>query len=311
MRIFFAGGTGVVGRRAVPALVGRGQEVTVVVRSPEKAAQVRSMGARPFEVSLFDPGRLEAAVDGHDAVVNLATSIPPFSRAFRASAWHLNDRIRREGSANLVRAALAAGVGRYVQESVAFLYRDGGDRWLDESAPTAATSITASSVDAEAEADGFASSGRTGVVLRFGSLYGPDSGHTLDAVRFARLGLGTTVGPRDSYISSVSTDDAAAAVVAAVTEGPSGTYNVVDDEPVTREDFDRVLATAVGRGKLHPPPALVVRLMGDKLDHVTRSQRVSNRALRATTGWRPVYASVHQGIPEVVSAAGVPHGRRR
>lgn len=310
MRIFFAGGTGVVGRRAVAALVGRGQEVTVVVRSPEKAALVRSMGAGPLEVSLFDPGRLEAAVDGHDAVVNLATSIPPFSRAFRASAWELNDRIRREGSANLVSAALAAGAGRYLQESVAFLYRDGGDRWLEESAPTAATSITASALDAEAEAGGFASGGRTAVVLRFGSLYGPDSGHTLDAVRFARLGLGTTVGHRDGYVSSVSTDDAAAAVVAAVTEAPSGTYNVVDDEPVTREEFDRVLAAAVGRSQLHPPPALVLRLMGDKLDHVTRSQRVSNRALRAATVWRPGHASVHQGIPEVVRTAEA-HGRRR
>lgn len=306
MKIFVAGGTGVVGRRAVPALVELGHDVTVLVRSPEKADEVRSMGATPVQASLFDYEELKAAVAGHDVVVNLATSIPPFSKASRARAWQLNDRIRREGSKNLVDAALATNASRYIQESVAFLYADGGDRWLDESAPTEANSITASSVDAEKEARRFADHGGTAVVLRFGSFYGPDSEHTLDAIKFARRGFGTTPGARNGYISSISTDDAAAAVVAAVTRAPSGSYNVVDDEPVTREEYDRVLAQAVGRKNLRPMPAFVVRLMGDKLDHVVRSQRVSNKALRDATGWRPRYSSVREGIPAAVRAARMP-----
>ena len=104
-------------------------------------------------------------------------------------------------------------------------------------------------------------------------------------------------------MASISTDDAGAAVVAAATEARSGTFNVVDDDPVTREELDRVLAAAVGRKKLRPMPAFLVRLMGDKPDHVVRSQRVSNKALRQATGWHPRYPSVREGIPAVVEAA--------
>lgn len=277
MKIFVAGGTGVVGRRTVPALVDGGHDVSVLVRSAEKASEVRSIGATPVQVSLFDGDRLMEAVAGHDVVVNLATSIPPFSKASRACAWKLNDRIRREGSKNLVDAAVATSAARYVQESIAFLYSDGGDGWLDESGSTRANSITASALDAEGEANRFASGGGTAIVLRFGSFYGPDSEHTLTAIRFARRGVGTTPGPRNAYLAAISIDDAGAAVVAATTEAPSGTYNVVDDEPVTRQEFDEILAAAVGRKKLRPMPTFVIKLMGDKLDHVVRSQRASNR----------------------------------
>ena len=302
MRIFVAGGTGVVGRRAVPALVAHGHEVTVVARSPEKAALVRELGATPVEVNLFDGEAIKAAVAGHDVVVNLATSIPPSSKAARKSAWSMNDRIRREGSRNLVDAALAAGASRYVQESIAFLYADAGEAWIAEDHPVKATSITASSLDAEAEARRFESSAGTAVILRFGSFYGADSGHTADVLRFARRGFGTTPGPRDAYLSSINTDDAASAVVAAATEAPSGIYNVVDDDPVTREELDRILARAVGREKLHAAPNVLVRLMGDKLDHVVRSQRVSNQALRTATRWEPRWPSVREGIPAVAVA---------
>lgn len=214
----------------------------------------------------------------------------------------MNDRLRQEGSRNLVDAGLAAGAGRYVQESVAFLYADGGDEWIGEDRRVRANSITSSSLDAEAEARRFGASGGIAVILRFGSFYGPDSEHTADVVKFARQGFGTTPGPRGAYLSSISTDDAAAAVVAAATEVPAGTYNVVDNDPVTREEFDGILARAVGRERLRPTPSFVVRLMGDKLDHVVRSQRVSNQALRTATSWRPRYASVREGIPAVVAA---------
>lgn len=302
MRIFVAGGTGVVGRRAVFALVAQRHELTVLVRSPAKAAEVRAMGAHPVEVSLFDYPRLEAAVRGHDVVVNLATSIPPFARAWRSSAWKANDRIRREGPRNLVNAALATGASRFVQESIAFLYADGADRWLDETAPIAPNSVTASSVDAEREAGRLAMEGTSAVVLRFGSFYGPDSAHTLEAIKFARRGIGTTPGARKSYLAPINTDDAAAGVVAAVIEAPPGTYNVVDDEPVTREEFDHALAAAVGREKLRPMPGVFVRLLGEKLDHAIRSQRVSNQALRDRTTWRPRYPSVRHGLPALLAA---------
>jgi nucleoside-diphosphate-sugar epimerase len=301
VRIFLAGGSGVVGRRALPQLVADGHEATVLVRSPEKAADLHRAGARTTSVSLFDPAALTAAVAGHDVVVNLATSIPPFSRAARSSAWKANDQIRTEGSANLVAAASEAGAGRYVQESVAFLYADAGTEWIFEDHPVRPSPITASAAVAESHARRLLADGAAVVVLRFGAFYGPDSSHTIAALRMARLGLGTTPGHRDAYLSSVSTDDAAAAVVAAIT-APPGTYNVVDDDPVTRQELDDVLARAVGRKRLRPMPQVAVRMLGAKLDHVTRSQRVGNRALRENTAWEPRHPSVRVGLPAVATA---------
>src|SRR5436190_11877964 len=117
MRVFVAGSTGVIGHRAVRALVAAGHQATAVVRSPAKAALARSLGATPVEVSIFDPDALRAAAEGHDAVCNLATHIPPLARAASQHAWAGNTRIRTEGSRNLVDAALAARASVYVQES--------------------------------------------------------------------------------------------------------------------------------------------------------------------------------------------------
>jgi 2-alkyl-3-oxoalkanoate reductase len=128
MKVFVAGATGVLGRRAVGQLVEAGHAVTGVARSEEKAALVRKWGVEPVEVDLFNLPAVTAAVDGHGVVINLATKIPSPSHAARRSAWAENDRIRSEASRNLVEAALAAGVGRFVQESIAFLYPDCGDR---------------------------------------------------------------------------------------------------------------------------------------------------------------------------------------
>jgi len=300
MKVFVAGGTGVLGRRVVPALVSRGHEVTAVVRSAEKAAAVRAAGATPVEVSLFDPQGLKEAVAGHDAVVNLATSIPPASKSTKAAAWEPNHRIRRAGSRNLVDAALDAGVGRYLQESITFLYADGGDRWLDEQAEVRPTPVTASALDAEANAARFGADGGIGIVLRFGGFYAADTAHTIDIVKLARRGIAAFPGDAGAYIASVHVDDAAAAVVAALEEAPSGTYNAVDDDPVTRGEFAALLASAVGRRKLRGMPSLMVRLLGDKLDHVARSQRVYNQALRTATSWRPTVPSVREGLPAVV-----------
>ena len=212
-------------------LLGLGHDVTVVARSKEKAALVASMGATPVVVSLFDPAGLGAAVAGHDAVVNLATHIPPLSKARRPEAWAENERIRTEGSTNLVDAALAAGVEVFVQESLAFYYPDSGEAWVDEDAPLVGGVIIAAVEAAEANARRFAESGGRGVVLRFGRFYDASSNYSRPQVRAATLGISGEVGAPDGYQPLIDVRDAAAAVALALS-APAGTYNVVDDGPV-------------------------------------------------------------------------------
>lgn len=294
MRIFVAGATGVVGRRAVDRLIEAGHDVTGVARSPAKAAQLHRQGATPVTVDLFDAAAVKEAVAGHDVVINLATHIPPMSQAALPRAWAENDRIRTEVSRNLVDAALAAGSDRYIQESISFLYEDAGDGWVTEASPLQVPAYARSTQVAEVEAARFAAAGGAGVVLRFALFYGPDSHGTLDLLRLAAHRLPPAPGAAASFISSLATDDAATAVVAALAV-PSGTYNVADDEPVTRGEFGRTVATALG---VRPPRqglSVMARAAGSKTELLMRSQRVANGTFREASGWVPAFPSVREG----------------
>jgi adhesin HecA-like repeat protein len=298
-RIFLAGATGVIGRKVVPLLLEAGHKVTGLARTPAKAAQLTAAGATPALVELFDPLTLPAAVEGHDVVVNLATHIPRMTRSGLPGAMRENDRIRTEGAANLARAAQLAGAQRYVQESLTFLYADGGDAWLDEEAAREVPAGFASSDAAEAQALGFTGEDRSGVVLRFALFHDADNHLTKDTVRFARRGLNAAPGEPDAYLSAIHVDDAARAVVA-VLDAPAGVYNVVDDEPLRRRDYAASLAAAVGRTRLRGAPRLLLRAGGARAAVLARSQRVSNRRLREATGWAPTFPSMRAAWPDIV-----------
>ncbi len=303
MRVFVAGATGVAGRRSVARLVAAGHEVTGIARSAEKAALLASLGARSVRVSLFDPDALRDVVAGHDAVVNLATKIPPVSKMAQMSAWAENERIRREASGHLVDAALAGGAAVFVQESLAFLYGEHGDEWVDASSTSWTPSTFSEAMKtAEANVTRFSERGGRGVVLRFGRFYAPDSDQTRALVQAARRGIAGDIGPGSSYAPMIDADDVASAVVAAL-EAPAGVYDIVDDEPLARSEQDRALAAAVGRRRLWRPPAWMKPKVAGAL---TASQRVSNRRFREATGWRPGSPSVREGFVKLANALGVP-----
>lgn len=309
MRVFISGATGVIGSRVIPLMLAGGHRVTAVARTSEKRTELERMGAVPVQVDLFDPASVRDAVAGYDLVLNLATHIPPNSRAFLPGAWSENDRIRRIGSANLVDAAIAGGVQRFIQESFAPIYSDCGDQWINESTPLQPTRYNRTVVDAEKAVERFIGTGRTGIVLRFALFYGPDSEYTLDMIRFVRRGLAPGFGAADGFVSSVSHDDAATAVVA-VTGARSGIYNVVDDNPVHRREFYDALAEALGVARPRLLPAWMAHFAGSLGETLSRSQRMSNLKLRTECAWMPKYSSVREGWRAVVEAlATVPRSR--
>jgi nucleoside-diphosphate-sugar epimerase len=299
MQVFVTGASGVVGRRAVPLLIQAGHTVTAVARNPGKASVLTSAGANVVQVDLFDQPALQRAVAGHEAIVNLATHIPSSRLAmFLPGAWAENDRIRRTGSANLVDAALAGGATRFIQESFAPVYPDRGEAWITEDCPIAPTRYNRTVADAERSAARFTESGRPGVVLRFAGFYGPDALQTLDMIRFVRKGFVPVPSPAKAFISSISHDDAAAAVVAAVT-APAGIYNASDNVPLTRREFFDALAEAIGAPPPKLAPAWLAPLFGSLGRLLARSERISNQKLRAL-GWAPRYASVREGFPATI-----------
>jgi nucleoside-diphosphate-sugar epimerase len=282
MKVFVAGATGVVGWRAVRELVAAGHDVTGIARSQEKAASLTSLGATPARVDLFDADAVRAAVAGHDAVVNLATHVPPPARSMRPSAWDEHGRVRTESSRLLVDAALAAGASVYVQESLAFAYVDGGDEVLDESRPLLDGRMVDPVRAAEAQVARFTAAGGRGVALRFGQFQSSDSTHSRALVRAARRGVSLAMGAPDGWSPQVSCDDAARAVVAAL-DAPAGTYDVVDGHPRTRRQIDHALA---GR-PLRRLPVALLRRGGEDASLFLTSCRPSGARFRDATGWAP------------------------
>ena len=291
MRIFLTGATGVIGRRVLPSLVALGHGVTAVVHRPQSRAEIERAGGVPVQVAR---DAIRKAVAGHDAVINLVTHLPAGWRMFLPGAWAENDRIRRIASANLVDAAIAGGATRFIQESFALAYPDRGEMWSDERTPLAPVRYNRSVIDAERSTQRFSSGGRTGVVLRFAAFYGADSWFTRDLISYVRRGFVPIPGAAESYISSVSHDDAAAAVMGAIL-ARAGAYNVIDDEPMSRREFLGSLAEALGVPAPGLAPPWMKYAFGSLGEMLARSLRISNRKLREECAWVPKHASMRQG----------------
>ena len=274
--IIITGSTGVIGRLAVREVLAAGNRVTGVTRSADGQRRLEGLGAGTVEADVFDEASLRRAFDGTDAVINLLTHVPATDRIADPSAWGENDRLRTEASAAIARAAQDAGVKRLVQESIAFVYADGGDAWLDEDAPVEGGGVATAPLVAERNARELFE-GDT-VVLRFGLFIGPDSRSTLAALEAARGGASIAPGPPGAYRPTIWLADAAAAIAAAL-RVPGGTYNVADTDPGTNAEIDAALAAAVGVETL--------RTRAPQEGPLARSQRVSNRRLREATGWAP------------------------
>lgn len=305
-RVFVTGATGVVGSHLVPELVRLGYAVTAVGRTDAKRATLAKWGAVAVASPSDSNGRISAtlaakALAGHDVIVNLATHMPPSSmKMLLPWEWGENNRIRRDDSAAFVDAALTAGVRRFIQESFAPVYADGGERWIDESFPLQPVRYNRSVLDAERSAARFTSGGGVGIVVRFGAFYGPDP-LLRDMIRVVRKGWSPLPGLGSAYCSSVAHEDAASAVASIIAAGAAaGTYNVTDDEPLRRADWAGALARAIGVPMPKIMPAWLTKLGGGNMELLSRSQRMSNAKLKAATGWKPRWRSAREGLPVAV-----------
>jgi 2-alkyl-3-oxoalkanoate reductase len=302
MNIFVTGATGVLGTSLVPRLVKAGYTVSAMSRTPENDERLRRAGAHPVRVDLFDVEALKQALVGHEAIYHLATKIPPAAQIGRSSAWLENDRLRRDGACNVVEAALTVGaVQTIIYPSFDFLYPSSGDAWLDAQTTPVKTATLSSTVEAEEAVARFAESDPTkqhrGISLRLGSFYGLEAPSSWEVLDYARKGIGAFPGARSSYLPQIWLQDAITALLLALTEPvPSGVYDIVDDEPVTRAQMYTILAHAVGRKRLFVLPDLLMRLVtGAKYADTSRSLRISNRLFKAVSSWQPTIPNARIG----------------
>jgi nucleoside-diphosphate-sugar epimerase len=310
MKIFITGATGVLGRHVVPQLVQSGQQVLGLARSDGKSELLRSFGAEPVCVDLFDPAALTQAVEGCDAILHLATKIPSTMNLGKRSAWVETDHLRGIGTRTVVNAALAQQVQTVIYPSICFAYPESGAQWIDATLDQLVVGeYYATTFDAEREVRRFTTAGGKGIVLRMGLFYGPESPQSWDQLRFARWGIASVGGRAGAYHPFVVIEDAARAIVAALEHAPAGTYDIVEDEPPTTAELNAAMANAVGRHHLRSLPDVLVQMMTGReiMAVMSRSQRVSNRRFKDATGWSPRFSTTGGAWDRVAQAMAARH----
>lgn len=309
MKVFVTGGTGVLGRPVIRSLVDLGCDVLAASRNGGNDGILRDLGAKPVSVDLYRIESLLPILEGCDAVLHLATSIPKTSDMKTPGAWSENDRLREDATRALVDASLEIKtVKTFIYPSVFFMYSDKGSGW--QSADTALLDPPAplqSTLYAEKNVARFAAEndGHKGVSLRFGVFYGPQSRDTQDMFKMAQKGVVMPLAPLSAYKSLIWIDDAAAAVVAALQHAPSGVYDVAEDEPYTQAQAINAIAKAVGRRKLMKLPRFLLRfaLRPEMRRLLARSQRVSSQRFKDLTEWRASIPNQEVGWSRIASQA--------
>ena len=306
MRVFVAGASGAIGRALVPKLVAAGHEVTGTTRSEAKADPIRQAGADAAVVDDSDALRVAVEAARAEVVVHELTALPDRLDFRKRDVYEPTNRVRTEGTRNLLEAARAAGARRFVCQSIAFAYRNEGARVKTEEDPLLddAPGPFGSGIRAlrEMEAMVLGAGSIEGLVLRYGFFYGPGTHYAEDGpmvadVRRRRLPV---VGRGTGVFSFIHVDDAADATVAAVELGPPGVYNVADDEPAAMSEWVPVLAEAAGAKQPRRVPLWLARLVGGRqaADFASVLRGASNEKAKRELSWQPAHPSWRSGFAE-------------
>ncbi len=304
MRVLVAGATGVIGRVLVPKLIAAGHEVAGTTRFPERADALKALGAQPVVCDALEASAVRTAVaeTRPEAVIHELTNLPPRldPRKYKTQLAATN-RLRRDGTRNIVEAARAAGVQRFLAQSIAFAYDPSGDWVKGEDAPLALASPPPmdEAIGAVAELERLVLDAG-GTVLRYGFFYGPGSsfapdGYTTELIRARRFPIVGSGGGRWSFIHL---EDAASATVAALEHGASGVYNVVDDDPAPVSEWLPVFASAVGAKAPRRVPAWLGRIVAGRVavGGMTTQRGASNAKAKRELRWTPAYPSWRDGF---------------
>jgi 2-alkyl-3-oxoalkanoate reductase len=303
MRVFLAGGTGAIGRRLVPQLVAHGHEVTATTRDPRKMELLTRLGATPVVVNGLDAAGIGAAVARADpeAVIHQMTSISGAPDLKHFDRWFAQtNRLRTEGTEHLLAAAKAAGVRRFIAQGFTGWTnaRTGGPvkteaDQLDPEPPKAMRQTMAAIRFLE---EVVPAAPMEGIVLRYGSLYGPGASELMvEVVRKRKMPV---IGNGGGVWSWTHVDDATAATVAALERGARGVYNVVDDEPAPVALWLPYLAEVIGaKAPMHVPVWLVRLVVGDTgVEWMTHGRGASNTKAKRELEWRPTWSSWRDGF---------------
>ena len=310
MRVFVAGASGAIGRPLVRRLVAAGHEVTGMTRRAERAKELEAAGASAVVCDVYDTAALKAAVVGArpEALVHQLTSLPWQLDPRKPETYEATNRVRTEGTRNLIEAARAAGARRIVAQSIAAVYAPVGGWVKSEDDPVieGAPGHFGEAMDAIADLERQVTQaeGLEGLALRYGFFYGPHTqyapdGYWAQEVRRRRFPV---VGSGDGMLSFIQVEDAAGATIAACERGAAGVYNVVDDEPARLRDWLPAYAEALGAKRPFRVPVWLAKLVAGReiVAMATSTRGASNAKAREELGWEPLHSSWRMGFQEAL-----------
>ncbi len=316
MRVLVAGATGVIGRQLVPLLTSVGHEVIGLGRSPGRAADHRAGGATFVVADALDRQAVVRSVrnTAPDAVVHLLTAIPATVNPKHMDRdFAQTNRLRTEGTRNLLDAADEAGAHRVIVQGLAYAYDPSGSGPANEDAPLwrDPPKQFATTLDALRDLERLTAQ-VDGLVLRFGHLYGPGSAYAADGsftrtIRDHKLPI---VGQGTATFSFTHAHDAASAIVAALDKDVAGALNVVDDEPAQVNEWLPALARILGsKAPGHIPVALARLAVGAwGVAYMTELRGADNARARLSLDWRPRYPTWRDGFAAELAGKLVPVG---
>ena len=305
MRVFVAGGTGVVGQRLVPQLVANGHQVTATTTSPGKLDLLNRLGAEGVVMNGLDAASVGEAVARArpDVIVHQMTAIAGTPDMRHMDRWFATTiRLRIEGTDNLLAAANATGVSHFVAQSYAGWngIRAGG--WVKtEIEPLDVHPGTSAHLGGMAIRHLETVVGNAGgAVLRYGWLYGAGATSLRDLVEVIRKRQFPLVGGGTGYMSWVHVDDAARATILAVEKRAKGVFNIVDDEPAPISEWLPYLAACAGAKPPMRVPKWLARLLAGEVPVImmTEGRGFSNAKAKRELGWEPRHPSWRAGFKE-------------
>jgi nucleoside-diphosphate-sugar epimerase len=323
MRVLVAGATGAMGKQLVPRLVGAGHEVYAMTRS--NPAGPSALGAVPVVADALDRGQVEAAVREAkpEVIVHQLTAIGHIDTRHFDRSFAATNRLRIEGTDNLLAAGRAAGVRRFVaQSNGAFTYARTGGPVKNEEDPLDPSPVSSMAPMVAAirhlERAVLGADWTEGIVLRYGAFYGPGTSMEPGSAQLEMIRKRSfpVVGDGGGVWSFVHVADAAEATVAAIENGARGVYNIVDDDPAPVAEWLPEVAAMLGAKKPMRVPRFVGRLAAGEAGVVlmTELRGASNAKAKRELGWRPAHPSWRQGLqvsrPSAEPDAGLAPGPR-
>jgi nucleoside-diphosphate-sugar epimerase len=308
MNIFIAGGTGAIGRVLVPLLANAGHKVVALTRSTDLTSQLERMGAVPVVGDVYDEVRLTRLIVESEAEVVLH-QLTAFGTK-HGDPYAETIRVRTEGTRNLISAARAARVRRFIAQSISFMCSPSGIGLTDEETPLyvdapAGVRPLADAI-ASLERQTLDASGMSAIVLRYGWFYGPGTSYDPEGSipRAIRKGEMPIVGAGAGTYSFINLRDAAAATVKVLAPAATGIYNIVDDSPVRLSEWLPLAAKLLDApAPSHMDEAMARRKFGDMRVYYMNEQRAaSNAKAKRELNWQPAFPSWRAGFEALYSA---------